>query len=70
MRNTNVVFPKGKVHSLSTRYAFWTLCGLYRRSTLLETLKEVTCLKCLKEKRLYGDRGFVAKLKGGLKWKR
>ena len=57
MNNTNVVFPKGKVHCLSMRYSLWTLCGLYRRSTLLETQKEVTCQKCLKVKRLYGDRG-------------
>jgi len=48
---TKVVFPKGKVHYLETRRSLWALCGRYRWSHLLETLKEVTCKHCLNNKK-------------------
>ena len=43
-----IAFPKGKVH-LVEHYGLWTLCGIYRMSTLRETLAEVTCKHCLKQ---------------------
>jgi len=45
---TKVVFPGGKIHYLAIRRSLFTLCGIYRRSTLQETLKEATCKHCIR----------------------